>query len=108
MSDDAQLVELVNRHATPAPRFARDEPGRYVGFFQSGRGGQLLLVHRWGEELAFLYVGRDGWQPVPVGCGAHDMPEILDPDTTLRVGERAWLIACWMEVTERIASYRRG
>ena len=97
---DGRLVELLDRHGG-APRFSPDTPGRYLGFFQSQSGGQVVLMHNWGDYSAMLYVGRNQWTATPVEPTRDHKPDSVALQIELSTSEEAWLAACWLEIEER-------
>jgi len=96
---DPIILQITNHHVETtvreggAPPRIKEQPGRYIGYFENEYGEQWLFVLDHGSETGMLYGGDVGWeQGYPVVDGVAD-------DLILNAPEIAWLQACWAAAT---------
>lgn len=111
------ILEIVNRHADPAPDMTLKD-GAYVSYFENELGEQWIFIRERGADTGTVYGGDVGWEGHKVrfrssaeirdelaSQGARKSmidrmialtnPDPLIPGLVLQSGEKAWLSTAW-------------
>lgn len=60
------ILAIKNKHVSAAPDLGETGGQRYVSYFETDLGEQLVFVRVAGEDQGTLYMGDADWEPIPV------------------------------------------
>ena len=95
MSDQHIILQITSHHAPACgtPPRIEEQPGQYLGYFESEFGEQMIFEFDRSSGTGRLYAGDAGWET------PYEVVDGVAPELVMRSEERLWLQACWEAAT---------